>query len=45
MVVYCDTDQQIGEGFATALHLMGLESNFLPVEMGLAHSNPEQEDN
>jgi hypothetical protein len=44
-VVYCGTDQQVSEGFAIALRIMGLDPNFLPVGIVLATNAPNTEDN
>ena len=43
-VVYCGSDQQISEGFAIALQIMGLDANFLPVGIALATNGPNTED-
>ena len=45
LVVYCGTDQQVSEGFAIALQIMGLDANFPPVGIALAHQQPNTEDN
>jgi hypothetical protein len=45
LVVYCSTDQQVSEGFAIALRIMGLDANFLPVGIALATNSPNTEDN
>jgi hypothetical protein len=44
-VVYCGGDQQVGEGFAIALQIMGLGATFLPVGIALATNTPNTEDN
>jgi hypothetical protein len=44
-VVYCGTDQQVSEGLAIALRIMGLDANFLPVGIALATDSPNTEDN
>jgi hypothetical protein len=44
-VVYCDTDQQVSEGFAIALRIMGLDANFLPVGIAPATNTLNTEDN
>jgi len=44
-VVYCGSDQQVSEGFAIALQIMGLDPNFLPVGIVLATNAPNTEDN
>jgi hypothetical protein len=44
-VVYCGTDQQVSEGFAIALQIMGLATSFLPVGIALAANAPNTEDN
>jgi hypothetical protein len=43
--VYCGADQQVSEGFAIALRIMGLDANFLPVGIVLATNAPNTEDN
>jgi hypothetical protein len=43
-VVYCGTDQQVREGFAIALRMMGLDANFLPVGIALVTNGPNTED-
>jgi hypothetical protein len=45
LVVYCGTDQQVSEGFAVALRIMGLDASFLPVGLALATNGPNTEDN
>jgi hypothetical protein len=45
MVVYCGSDQQISEGFAIALRIMGVDANFLPAGTALATDSPSTEDN
>ena len=45
LVVYCGTDQHVGEGFAIALRIMGLDANFLPAGGALATNSPNTEDN
>jgi hypothetical protein len=45
LVVYCGTDQQVSEGFAIALRMMGLDGNFLPVGIALATNTLNTEDN
>jgi hypothetical protein len=44
-VVYCGSDQQVSEGFAIALQIMGLDTSFLPVGIVLAANAPDTEDN
>jgi hypothetical protein len=44
LAVYCGTDRQVGEGFAIALRIMGLDANFLPWRIA-PDTNPKQEDN
>jgi hypothetical protein len=44
MVVYCGSDQQVSEGFAIALRIMGVDANFLPAGTALATTNPDRED-
>ena len=44
-VIYCGTDQQVGEGFRIALQIMGLGAAFLPVGIALATNTPNTEDN
>jgi hypothetical protein len=44
-IVYCGADQQVSEGFAIALRIMGLDANFLPVGIAPATSTPNTEDN
>jgi hypothetical protein len=44
-VVYCGSDQQVSEGFAIALQIMGLDASFLPVGIVLATNTPNTEDN
>jgi hypothetical protein len=41
--VYCGSDQQISEGFAIALQIMGLDTSFLPVGIVLATNTPNTE--
>ena len=43
--VYCGSDQQVSEGFAIALQIMGLDTSFLPVGIMLATGAPNTEDN
>jgi hypothetical protein len=43
-IVYCGTDQQVSEGFAIALQIMGLDTSFLPVGIVLATNAPNKED-
>jgi hypothetical protein len=43
-VVYCGSDQQVGEGFAIALQIMGLDTSFLPVGLVLATGALNTED-
>jgi hypothetical protein len=45
LIVYCGTDQQISEGFAIALRIMGLDANFLPVGIAPATDGLNAEDN
>jgi hypothetical protein len=45
VVVYCGNEQQVSEGFALALHAMGIEANILPVGIAPATNNPNREDN
>jgi hypothetical protein len=45
LAVYCGTDQQVTDGFAIALRIMGLDANFLPVGIALATNIPNTEDN
>jgi hypothetical protein len=45
LVVYCGTDQQVSEGFAIALRIMGLDANFLPAGIAPATNTPNTEDN
>jgi hypothetical protein len=44
LVVYCGTDQQVGEGFAIALRIMGVDANFLPAGGAPATNSPNTED-
>jgi hypothetical protein len=44
-LVVCGTDQQVSEGFAIALRIMGLDANFLPAGIALATDSPNTEDN
>jgi hypothetical protein len=44
-VVYCGTDQQVGERFRIALQITGLGTTFLPVGIALATNTPNTEDN
>jgi hypothetical protein len=44
-IVYCGTDQQVSEGFAIVLRIMGLDANFLPAGIALATNSPNTEDN
>ena len=43
-VVYCGSDQQVREGFAIALQIMGLDTSFLPVGIVPATNAPDTED-
>jgi len=45
LVVYCGTAQQVSEGFAIALRIMGVDANFLPAGSALAMNSPNTEDN
>jgi hypothetical protein len=42
--VYCGGDQQVSEGFAIALRIMGLDANFLPAGIAPATDGPNTED-
>jgi hypothetical protein len=42
--VYCGSDQQVSEGFAIALQIMGLDTSFLPVGIVPATNAPNTED-
>jgi hypothetical protein len=44
-VVYCGSDQQVREGFAIALQIMGLDTSFPAVGIALATNGPNTEDN
>ena len=44
MVVYCGSDQQVSEGFAIALRIMGVDASFSPASIALATNNPDRED-
>ena len=44
-VVYCGADQQVSEGFAIALQIMGLDTSFLSVGIVLATGAPNTENN
>jgi hypothetical protein len=44
-VVYCGSNQQVSEGFAIALQIMGLDTSFRPVGIVLATDAPNTEDN
>jgi hypothetical protein len=44
-VVYFGTDQQVSEGFAIALRMMGLATDFLPDSGPLATNSSNTEDN
>jgi hypothetical protein len=44
-MVYCGSAQQVSEGFAIALRIMGLDANFPPVGIAPATSTPNTEDN
>jgi hypothetical protein len=43
VVTYCGSDRQVNEGFAIALRIMRLDTNFPPV--ALATKSPNTEDN
>jgi hypothetical protein len=43
MVVYCDSDRQVSEGFAIALRIMEVDANFLPAGTALATDSPNTE--
>jgi hypothetical protein len=43
-VVYCGSDQQVSEGFAIALQIMGLDTSFLPVGIVPATNAADTED-
>jgi hypothetical protein len=43
-VVYCGSDQQVSEGLAVALQIMGLDTSFLPVGVALATNATNTED-
>jgi 3-mercaptopyruvate sulfurtransferase SseA len=43
-IVYCGTDQQVSEGFAVALRIMGVDASFLPAG-ALDTNSPNTEDN
>ena len=43
-VVYCGSGQQVSEGFAIALRIMGVDASFLPAS-ALATNSPNTEDN
>ena len=45
MVVYYGTEQQVSEGFAIALRIIGVDANFLPAGTALATDSPNTEDN
>jgi hypothetical protein len=45
VIVYCGTDQQVSEGFAIALRIMGVDADFLPAVTALATDSPNTEDN
>ena len=45
MVVYCGSDQQVSEGFAIALRIMGIDANFSPAGTAPATDSPNTEDN
>jgi hypothetical protein len=44
-IVYCGNVQQVSEGFAIALRAMGVEANFLPVDIALPAASAKREDN
>ena len=45
LAAYRGTDRQVSEGFRIAWRLMGLDANFPPVGIALAHQQPNTEDN
>jgi hypothetical protein len=45
LAVYCGGDQQVSDGFATALRIMGLDASFPRVGIALAANTPNTEDN
>jgi hypothetical protein len=44
-IVYCGTEQQVREGFAIALRVMGIETDFSPGTLCPPTISPNREDN
>ena len=44
-IVFSGDEQQVREGFALALRAMGLDANFLPIDIPLPTVSPNREDN
>ena len=44
-IVFCGDEQQVREGFAIALRAMGLDANFLPIDIPIRTTSPNREDN
>jgi hypothetical protein len=45
LIVYCDSEQEVREGFAIALRAMGVEANFLRPNIVLPATSSNREDN
>jgi hypothetical protein len=44
LIVFSGDEKQVREGFAIALHAMGVEANFLPANIPLSTIRPNRED-
>jgi hypothetical protein len=44
-IVFYGDEQQLREGFAIALCALGLDTNFLPIDIPIPTSSPNREDN
>jgi hypothetical protein len=42
LVVYCDSEQLVSEGFAIALRMMGVEANVLHADIAPATNSPQR---
>jgi hypothetical protein len=45
LIVFSGDEKQVREGFAIALHAMGVAANFLPANIPLSTIRPNREDN
>ena len=43
-IIYFCSAEEVSEGFAIALRIMGVDANFSPASTALATSNPDRED-